>query len=99
MILDNASFHCQQATEKCLIAFLASRSRNIEKTHNIVFLLSECATIDPVFATIDPLNLNAYAIQARYPDDNLIPTPAEAKSYYQLALHVKALVVERIKFT
>ena len=99
MILDTACFHCQQATEKCLKAFLAWHSRDIEKTHNIIFLLSECAIIDPVFSTVDPLNLNAYAVQGRYPDDNLIPTPAEAKSYYQVALLVRDLVIQRIIFS
>jgi len=98
MILDTACFHCQQAAEKCLKAFLAWHNRDIERTHNIVFLLSECSAIDPVFGSVDSLNLNAYAVQGRYPDDNLIPTPEEAMSYYQLALLVRGLVMERIIF-
>jgi hypothetical protein len=77
MILDNACFHCQQAIEKGLKAFLAY----------------------PIFATVDPLNINAYAVQGRYPDSNLMPTTAEAKAYYQLALQVQALVTERIVFS
>ena len=99
MILDNACFHCQQAIEKCLKAFLIYHGRDIERTHNIIFLLSESATFDPVFATVDPLNINAYAVQGRYPDSNLIPTVDEAKSYYRLALQVRGLVVERIIFS
>lgn len=98
MILDNACFHCQQAIEKCLKAFLIYHGRDIERTHNIIFLLSECATFDSVFATVDPLNINAYAVQGRYPDSNLIPTIAETKSYYQLALQVRNLVTQRIVF-
>lgn len=98
MILDNACFHCQQAIEKCLKAFLVFHGRDIERTHNIIFLLSECANFDPVFAAVDPMNINAYAVQGRYPDSNLIPTIVEAKSYYQLALQVRGLVNERIVF-
>ena len=98
MILDNACFHCQQAIEKCLKAFLAYKGRDIERTHNVIFLLSECANFDPIFATVDPMNINAYAVQGRYPDSNLIPTAAEANSYYQLALQIQALVKERILF-
>jgi len=98
MILDNACFHCQQAIEKCLKAFLAYNGRDIERTHHVIFLLSECANSDPIFAAVDPLTINAYAIQGRYPDSNLMPTAAEAKSYYQLALHVQGLVTERIVF-
>jgi HEPN domain-containing protein len=81
-----------------LKAFLAYKGRDIERTHNVIFLLSECANFDPIFATVDPLNINAYAVQGRYPDSNLLPTAAEAKSYYQLALHVQTLVRERIIF-
>ena len=81
MILDNACFHCQQAIEKCLKAFLVYHGRDIERTHNIIFLLSECANFDPAFAAVDPMNINAYAVQGRYPDSNLIPTIDEAKSY------------------
>jgi HEPN domain-containing protein len=68
MILDNACFHCQQAIEKYLKAFLIFHGLDIERTHNIIFLLSQCANFDPVFASIDPLNINAYAVQGRYPD-------------------------------
>ena len=98
MILDNACFHCQQAIEKCLKAFLAFNGRDIERTHNVIFLLSECANFDPIFATVDPMNINAYAVQGRYPDSNLMPTAAEAKSYYQLALQVQILVTKRMVF-
>ena len=98
IILDNACFHCQQAIEKSLKAVLIFHGRDVERTQNIIFLLSECATFDPVFATVDPLNINAYAVQGRYPDSNLIPTITEAQSYYQLALKVKGLVTERIVF-
>ena len=99
MILDNACFHCQQAIEKYLKAFLVYHGRDIERTHNIIFLLSECANFDPIFATIDPMNINAYAVQGRYPDSPLMPTAAEAKSYYQLALQIKTLATERIVFS
>ena len=99
VILDNACFHCQQAIEKCLKAFLIYNGRDIERTHNIIFLLSECANFDPFFATIDPLNINAYAVQSRYPDSNLIPTAEEAKNYYQLAIKTKSIVMEKIIFS
>ena len=34
-----AAFHCQQAAEKSLKAFLAYHERHVEKTHDIEFLL------------------------------------------------------------
>jgi HEPN domain-containing protein len=36
MILDNACFHCQQAVEKCLKAYLIYNGFDIERTHNII---------------------------------------------------------------
>jgi hypothetical protein len=71
---------------------------DIEKTHNIVFLLSKCADFDSAFTVIDPLNINAYAVQGRYPDTNLMPEKEEAQAYYKLAMDVKNLVKEKIIF-
>ncbi|MDB5123111.1 MAG: DNA-binding protein [Mucilaginibacter sp.] len=99
VILDNACFHCQQAVEKCLKAYLIYNGLDIERTHNIVALLNQCANFDPVFGTIDPLDINAYAVQGRYPDSNLMPSKEEAESYYQLALQIKSLTSNRIIFS
>jgi HEPN domain-containing protein len=97
-ILDNACFHCQQAIEKSLKAFLIYNGQDIERTHNIIFLLSECAKYDSIFGSIDPGDINTYAVQARYPDYSLMPTLGETKSYYQLAINITSLVIERIVF-
>lgn len=42
------------------------------------------------------MNINAYAVQGRYPDTNLMPEKGEAEGYYQLALQIKLLVNGRI---
>jgi hypothetical protein len=73
--------------------------RDVERTHNVIFLLSECANFDPVFREVDLMNINAYAVQIRYPDSNLFPSIEEATSYYQLAIRVKTLVTALIVFT
>lgn len=99
VILDNACFHCQQAMEKYLKAYLIYNGLDIERTHNIIALLDQCADFDPVFGTIDPLDINAYAVQGRYPDSNLMPSKEEAESYYQLALQIKSLVKTKISFS
>ena len=61
--------------------------------------MSQSADFDPAFASIDPLNINAYAVRGRYPDTNLMPEKEEAESYYQLALQIKLLVTEKIVFS
>ena len=96
MILDTACFHCQQAVEKYLKAYLIYNELQIEKTHDIIFLLNQCANFDPIFATIDPLDINSYAVNGRYPDSNLMPEKEEAETYYQLALQIRTLVTERM---
>lgn len=98
MILDTACFHCQQAIEKSLKGYLFYKGYDIEKTHDINFLLSKCSQIDPVFYQIDPMNLNDYAVLGRYPDDSLMPEYEEAKAYYELAILIKNIVKERIVF-
>lgn len=40
MILDNACFHCQQAVEKYLKAYLIYKGLDVERTHDIIFLLN-----------------------------------------------------------
>ena len=99
MILDSACFHCQQAVEKSLKAYLCYKGTDIVKTHSITFLLSECSVFDPIFDSIDPLNLNAYAVRIRYPDDSIAPEAEEAKALYQLAIQVNNLVKERLIFS
>ena len=49
-------FHCQQAVEKFLKAFLIANEVEIKKTHNIEFLLSVCGEIDSNFGAIEPKN-------------------------------------------
>ena len=99
MILDTACFHCQQTVEKYLKAFLIFCGKDIERTHSVTFLLTECSNYDPRFAEIDPMDINSYAVRGRYPDANLMPSKEEAESYYQLAIQVKSLVTERIIFS
>ena len=58
LVLDTACFHCQQAAEKYLKAFLLYHNKHIEKTHNVDFLIQECMLIDSDFIAIDVKNIN-----------------------------------------
>ncbi len=98
IILDNACFHCQQAIEKYLKAYLIYNGVEVERTHDIIFVLSECADFDPIFSEIDPLDINAYAVTGRYPHSALMPEIEGAQQYYQLALQISNMVLARMKF-
>ena len=89
-------FHCQQAVEKFLKAFLIVNGVDIKKTHNIEFLLSECSDIDIDFANIDPKELSDFGVDVRYPGDMFVPDESETLEYKNLAFEIKNLVEEKI---
>ncbi len=90
-------FHCQQLTEKVLKAYLIANESDIKKTHNIEYLLSECAEFDIDFKTIDPKNLSDFGVDARYPGDLYIPSDEETLEYKELAIFIKEFTEEKIK--
>jgi HEPN domain-containing protein len=90
-------FHCQQAVEKFLKAFLIANNKEIVRTHNIEFLLAECSDIDKDFEKIDPLNLTDFGVDIRYPGDFCYPSEQEVIIYSNLALQIKNLVKSKIK--
>ncbi len=83
-----ACFHCQQAVEKFLKAFLFANGVEVRKTHNIEFLLSECVEIDSDFKAIEPGNLSDFGVDVRYPGDMYIPSDKETIHYKEIALSV-----------
>ncbi|MBW8051826.1 MAG: HEPN domain-containing protein [Cytophagales bacterium] len=95
-ILDPACFHCQQAVEKFLKAYLVFKEFNFEKTHNIKYLLVECSNFDEDFKNIDVKNINDFAVVIRYPDDALMPDLVQAEEFLQIVEQVKTLVESKI---
>ena len=68
-VLDTACFHCQQAVEKTLKAFLAWQTVPFEKVHNLTYLLDLCEAQESGF---DAMRMQAealapYAVETRYP--------------------------------
>lgn len=49
IILDIVCFHCQQAVEKYLKAFMAFKNIHFEKTHDVILLKTLCAKEDQDF--------------------------------------------------
>lgn len=87
-------FHCQQAAEKYLKAFLVSRGVSFEKTHDLVYLNRLCESLSPVFSDImrNCLELNPYAVVARYPSQlELIESDALAALKSAEAIKTTAL--------
>ena len=89
-------FHCQQAVEKFLKAFLIANGVEVKKTHNIEYLLSECADFDKDFADIDPKELSDFGVDVRYPGDMFVPDQDETIEYKNLAFEIKDIVESKI---
>lgn len=64
-------FHCQQAIEKALKAYLDSKKIIFPKSHDLEMLLSMCIKADAEFQKISFITpFTAYAVEIRY--DELI---------------------------
>ncbi|MBI2980850.1 MAG: HEPN domain-containing protein [Deltaproteobacteria bacterium] len=76
---DTAVYHCQQAAEKSLKAFLAFRDAKFEKTHNLTLLIDLCSEIDTEFKKFleSAASLTPYATAFRYPDEFFEPEPTQ----------------------
>lgn len=92
IITDAVCFHCQQAVEKFLKAYLISRNVEFPRTHNLELLRELCTRQDREFAGLDLGGLTYYAVEARYPDDFFIPTADEAAKSLKIARAAKKLV-------
>jgi len=97
IILDISCFHCQQAVEKYLKAFLIFHKKDFPRTHNIDLLIKSCSTINNNFEEIDLKNMEDFAVRGRYPYDFLMPSKEEAEKLYRIALELKELIIKEIK--
>jgi len=68
---DFVGFHCQQAVEKALKAFLVERGVAFNPSHDLAYLLDICIAADAEFVAMEPDidGLQPYSVKARYPRD------------------------------
>ncbi len=66
-------FHCQQAIEKYLKAFLVSNGKGFKKTHDLNLLRDLSNELDADFSHLEFGNLLEFAVDYRYPDETYIP--------------------------
>ena len=96
---DTVCFHAQQAIEKLLKGLLVANGRNVSKTHDLVKLLTDVADIIPVLLPFEDQleDISEYGVGVRYPDDFYEPTLDEAHRAFELALKIKAIVLDKIQ--
>ena len=88
--LDTVCFHCQQAAEKMLKAFLVGNGHPHPFTHDLLLLLQHLL---PIHANAEQLRaalslLMPYAVEIRYPGDEFTPTQEDAREARQAAEEV-----------
>jgi HEPN domain-containing protein len=93
------AFHCQQAVEKSLKAFLTSQDILFLYRHDLGYLLDLCLEIDATFIELEThiVGLTPYAVEIRYPIDlPLTPTVAQIQQFYRQAQAVYVFVQTKI---
>jgi HEPN domain-containing protein len=94
---DTVCFHCQQAVEKLLKAYLVFTRESPPVTHDLMLLLEKVLKRNPEAEKLrDYLAiLMPYAVEIRYPDDLFMPTEEDAKEAREAA----ESIVKWLKFT
>ena len=98
--LDTAIYHCQQAAEKVVKAFLVFKRSTPEKTHDVRRLVIEATTHEPGFDHLlaAAAALTPYAWEFRYPDDlsETYPTRTEFDAALQHAQEIFDFVLRTL---
>lgn len=95
---DTVCFHCQQAAEKLLKAFLAANDIRPPFTHDLLALCELAGSIDSgIFELRSYLVLlMPYAVEIRYPDDGPTASETDAREARDAAQQVREWVGSRL---
>ena len=86
---DSAIYHCQQAAEKAVKAFLHDHEASVQRTHDVARLAREASTFDPGFGNFaaDAQLLAPLITSYRYPDEaDWEPLPQPTRAEFNEAL-------------
>ena len=88
---DSICFHCQQAVEKYLKAYLVQLNIRFERKHNLGYLLDLINENQPVPEGLYDMveKLEDYAVEVRYPDDWIEISLEEAQEAFEMAKKIK----------
>jgi HEPN domain-containing protein len=96
-LLDTAIYHCQQAAEKSVKAWLQSKDDRFPKTHDIRDLVKRAAVINPDFGEFAEVAavLTPYVSAFRYPGgfDDPMPSTEEFDAALQHAQDIYDFVL------
>ncbi len=95
---DTIAFHCQQAVEKYLKAYLLKLGIEIVKTHDLVYLMElinkKESVTDSLFEKL--AMLQEYSVEIRYPDEQIELSDDNINHAIQITNEVRELVINKI---
>ena len=97
-LLEDALFHCQQAVEKSLKAFLVWHDATFRKTHSLEELGRRCCELDETLSRLvdEAVPLTEYAWAFRYPGAAVVPEETETHAALRLAVRVAGAIACRL---
>lgn len=97
-VTDAVMFHCQQAVEKTLKAFLVWHSKPVPKVHDLRLLGDRCSTVDSTMAqlTTQVEHLSVHAVLTRYPGEAPEPRPTAARAALSATRKVIRQILDRL---
>lgn len=94
---DSICFHCQQASEKYLKAYLINHNIIFKKTHSLSYLLdliNDQINIPEIIYELAE-TLEEYGVAIRYPDCNE-PSDQDVTDAYRAAIEIKTFILPLI---
>jgi len=97
-LFSTANYHCQQAAEKALKAYLVFKNHKTIKTHDLVKLIVKCSQFDKTFETLyqDIAYLNPFSTRFRYPTEFDVPGFEDTKVSIEKTQKIVNFVLKKI---
>ena len=95
--LDTVTFHCQQAIEKYLKAYLIFQDIQFKRSHDLIYLLDLITVKDSDFGQhYDTLvELEGYAVEIRYPNETIFLTKDKVENAIKTAKDIRDFVTDK----
>ena len=98
---DTICFHCQQAIEKYLKAYLVFLGTEFRPVHDLIYLLDLASSSDRFSSEFYEMatKVDGFAVQIRYPDTVIEPSDEEVNSAIEYAKKFREAIVEKIQLS
>ena len=96
--LDTVTFHCQQAVEKYLKAYLIFQNTTFKFSHDLIYLLELINQTDTDFEKYYDMvsELQGYAVEIRYPNETIFLSKENVEKAIIIAKNVREFVTHKM---